>query len=106
MASHEMTIEPNLETAFEQLAQAWRDEHRFMSSVTDMVLLPSYQRIIGLGPNAVPLLLRELERRPDQWFWALQAITAEDPVPADGRGDLAKMSAAWLAWGRQRGYQW
>jgi hypothetical protein len=77
-----------------------------MSSITDMVLLPSYQRIIGLGSGAIPLLLAELERKPDHWFWALQAITGEDPVPAASRGNLIEMSAAWLAWGRQRGYQW
>jgi hypothetical protein len=77
-----------------------------MSSITDMVLLPSYQRIIGLGSGAIPLLLAELERKPDHWFWALQAITGEDPVPAASRGNLIEMSAAWLTWGRQRGYQW
>lgn len=64
MASHPTTIEPNLETAFEQLAQAWRDEHRFMSSVTDMVLLPSYQRIIGLDGSF-------LERRRTMRYTAL-----------------------------------
>src|ERR1700758_1219807 len=83
-----------LEAQFERLAARWREESQFMSSVTDMVMLPSYQRIIGMGREAVPLLLRELERDPDNWFWALQAITGEDPVPASDRGALPKMAAS------------
>ena len=53
---------------------------------------PSYQRIIGLGSAVVPLLLRELERQPDHWFWALKAITGADPVPAASRGKLHEMN--------------
>ena len=40
-----------------------------------MTLLRPYQRIIGMGLPVVPLILEELEREPDQWFWALEAIT-------------------------------
>ena len=103
---HQVRQSPSLEATFAELAQTWREEHKFMSSITDMVLLSSYQRIIGLGPDVVPLLLGELDRRPDHWFWALQAITGEDPVPFRSRGNLGEMSAAWITWGRQRGYQW
>jgi hypothetical protein len=28
----------------------------------------------------------ELQREPDQWFWALEAITRENPVPAEAAG--------------------
>ena len=48
----------------------------------------------------------ELDREPDYWFWALQAITGEDPVPPAHRGDLSKMAAAWIRWGKQQGYRW
>ena len=96
----------DIEPLFRNLAAQWHAESEFMSSLTEMVILPPYQRIIGLGREAVPFLLRELEREPDQWFWALQAITGQDPVDAADRGDLRKMSAAWLAWGRREGYRW
>ena len=59
---------PSLEQTFHELVATWRKETRFTSSVTDMAMHRSYQRIIGLGPAAVPLLLRELERQPDHWF--------------------------------------
>lgn len=46
-----------------------------------MAMLPSCQRIIGMGPVVVPLILEELRREPDHWFWALEMLTEDDPVP-------------------------
>lgn len=65
---------------------------------------PAYQRIIGFGLPAVPLILAELRRELDHWFWAFKAITGEDPVPAERRGNMKEMAEIWLEWGRQRGY--
>lgn len=96
----------DMESQFEQLAGQWRSESQFISSMTDMVMLPSYQRIIGMGRDVVPLMLRELEREPDYWFWALQATTGDDPVQPADRGDLQKMAVAWLNWGKREGYRW
>ncbi len=69
-----------------------------------MFLVPSYQRIIGLGPNAIPLILRELHDEPDHWFWALAALTGENPTGQEAAGNVDGMREAWLQWGRQRGY--
>lgn len=91
---------------FQALAEAWRREVQFLSSVTEMVLHPAYQRIIGMGAAVVPHLLRELERRPDHWFWALTAITGADPVKPEDRGKLRKMTEAWLSWGKKQGLIW
>ncbi|MDQ6805142.1 MAG: hypothetical protein M3065_09260 [Actinomycetota bacterium] len=62
---------------------------------------PAYQRIIGLGRPAVPLILKRLAEEPAQWFWALTAITGEDP--AVGQTTLDGAAGAWLSWGRARG---
>lgn len=91
---------------FQSLAEAWRQDVRFTSSLTEMILRPAYQRIIGMGYTAVPFLLRELERKPDHWFWALTAITGADPVPPENRGNLKKMTEAWLKWGKEQGLTW
>ncbi|MBA5866943.1 MAG: hypothetical protein GDA67_09660 [Nitrospira sp. CR1.3] len=88
---------------FLALAELWRRDVQFMSSVTEMVLHPAYQRIIGMGFAVVPYLLRELERAPDHWFWALTAITGADPVQPEHRGKLRKMADAWLRWGKEQG---
>ena len=87
------------------MAQTWRTEAAHRSFVTQMAMHPAYQRIIGLGPEVIPLILKELEREPAHWFWALYALTGEDPVPSKDRGKLDKMAQAWLKWGQEHGYQ-
>lgn len=92
------------EALFRALAALWRRDTFNISSTSRMAMHPAYQRVIGMGSVAVPLILRELQERPDWWFWALQAITGVDPVPPSWRGSLHEMAAAWLAWGREHGY--
>lgn len=87
---------------FERLAGQWIHDTAALSSVTEIALHPSYQRIIGLGPGVISLILGELSRRPNHWFWALKALTGEDPVPPASRGRIREMTAAWLAWGRDQ----
>jgi hypothetical protein len=89
---------------FQRLVREWKDKSRYMSSAAQMAMLKSYQRIIGMGEQAVPLILEELEREPDHWFWALEAITDENPVPSEDNGKVRLMAKAWVDWGRQRGY--
>jgi len=107
-----MTIEIKVEVdaktraEFQQLAAEWQQSRRFMSSLTAMVALSPYQKIIEMGDPAVPLLLAELEREPDHWFAALSAITGADPVAVEDRGRMDRMFEAWLSWGRAQGYSW
>lgn len=88
--------------AFCRLRDQWECETAHLSSVTKIILHPAYQRIIGLGPSVVPLLLRELEGEPRDWFWALSAITGQQPVPAEDAGNVRRMAEAWLTWGRAK----
>jgi hypothetical protein len=85
------------------LVTEWKQATRYTSSMSDLATHPAYQRIIGLGPAALPLILRELRRAPDHWFWALKAITGEDPVPSTARGNLSEMTKVWLRWAAERG---
>ena len=93
-----------LATQFRQLAERGWSETRFLSSPTAIATHPAYQRIIGLGPQVIPLILTEMATTPGQWFWALAALTGENPVADSDRGDVAAMTAAWLAWGRANGW--
>lgn len=93
--------EDSLQQAFQTLAEQWRREAMMLSSSTEKVLHPAYQRIIGLGPTAIPLILRELEQNGSHWFWALRSLTGENPVTPEDAGQVRKMKDAWLAWGRQ-----
>jgi hypothetical protein len=65
---------------------------------------PAYQQIIGMGPSVIPFILQELAKEPNQWFWALRALTGVNPVPAFERGRIKNMAAAWLRWGREEGH--
>jgi hypothetical protein len=68
-----------------------------------MAMHPAYQEIIGMGRDALPLILFELERKVDHWFWALRSITGIDPVRPEHRGDLNAMAADWIRWGSNQG---
>jgi hypothetical protein len=75
---------------FMRLVAEWKSETSITSSITEMVLHPSYQNIIGMGDTAVPLILSQIESEgddPDQWFWALQSITGADPIPEEDAGN-------------------
>jgi hypothetical protein len=74
-----------------------------MSNTAQMAMLRPYQQIIGMGWEAVSLILEELRREPDQWFWALEAITDENPVPPEAAGKVRQMAQAWIDWGRTHG---
>jgi hypothetical protein len=94
---------------FQALVDRWRNERGAMSSITEMSILPAYQKIIGMGEDAVPLILAELESEgddPDQWFWALIAITEENPVKPEDQGNFMKMAQAWFNWAQAEGYAW
>lgn len=93
-----------IERRFGALADEWKRETEFLSAANQMFLVPSYQRIIGLGPAVIPLILRELRKEPNHWFWALAALTGDNPVRPEDLGNVRVMRRAWTEWGRERGY--
>lgn len=93
-----------LEAEFARLAEEWKTDTEFVSSVTDNLMHPAYQRIIGMGFQAVPLLLRELRDRPHHWFWALRCISGEEPASFDETSSFEDVRQGWLAWGRKHGW--
>src|SRR5947207_4271000 len=88
---------------FAQLAEQWRRERGATSLARRMGEHPAYRRIVAMGEQAVPLILADLEREPDHWFFALHEITGASPVPAQSRGKLPEMAEAWIDWGRKHG---
>lgn len=92
------------EEKFRRLADAWRRDVMHVSDTTERLAHPAHLRIIGMGAAVVPVLLRELQRQPGHWVNALHFITEADPVPSEARGDIRAMTAAWLQWGKERGY--
>ena len=89
---------------FRRLTSQWKRETSPFSSISRKCTHPTYQSIIGMGGSAIPLLLSELKQQPDHWFWALKAITGDDPVPTSKRGNVKAMTKAWLDWSRDHGF--
>ena len=87
---------------FAALAERWRRETRFSSSLDEKILHTAYQSIIAMGKSAAPLVLLELESHHGHWFWALRFMTGEDPVPEGS--NMAQARKVWLDWGREKGF--
>ncbi len=94
----------NVEKYFSFLAEKWYLETLHSSGYLEKVIHPAYQRIIGLGKDVIPFILRELQDEPSEWFWALRALTGEDPATEDVAGNREKLAKAWLNWGKENGY--
>lgn len=83
---------------FKRLAAEWRRDTRFVSAVRRKVAHPAYLKIIGMGKDALPFILKDLDDRPADWIPALISITDENPAKADNTFEQAVK--AWLKWGR------
>jgi hypothetical protein len=90
------------EAKFNALADAWLNYQSGRSRLDFMH--PAYQQIVGMGPQAVRFLLREVEQQSGHWFHALKQIAGHSPVPAESRTDFDAVVRAWLEWGRLNGY--
>ena len=95
--------DPAFIAEFEELAGEWRQGVSVQSSARLIVEHDAYQKIIGLGQPAVPLILGELKERPALWFWALTAITGEDP--AVGETTIDGAAQRWFEWADERGIE-
>ena len=92
------------EQKFRQLAGRWREETRALSSDSDIVANFAYYQIIGMGERALPFIFNEMQAHGGRWFWALRAITGENPVRGEDRGNVRRMTETWLDWAHERNY--
>lgn len=91
---------------FHALANEWRETRNAIGSTLEICSHRAYQQIIGMGQVVVSLILQDLrDRGVDYWFWALAAITGENPVALEHQGRLDDMAKDWLNWGKKQGFQ-
>jgi hypothetical protein len=81
---------------FSTSAAEWEAGTAAEGNALAIVMHPAYQRIIGLGPQAVPLIIDALRTEVDHWFWALRAIVGEDK--ALGAASLSEAAQRWIEW--------
>jgi chemotaxis regulatin CheY-phosphate phosphatase CheZ len=89
------------EARFKVLAAQWKRETKFLSNVNKKCTHIAYQKIIGMGRAAVPLIINDLEQNgPNDWFWALHVITDANPITEEIAGNMQAMTEAWITWWR------
>ncbi|MCI0381015.1 MAG: hypothetical protein L0215_25810 [Gemmataceae bacterium] len=109
LAGNKADVTPRAETLderFRRLAGEWEHATLYLSSMEAASKHPAYQEIIAIGPEVVPLLLRDLETNHTHWFIALNQITGAQPVPKEASGNIRKMAQAWLNWAKDKGFSW
>ena len=103
-----------LESSFNALADKWEKDMAFYSLMAQRSQHYAYQLILGMGKEAIPLILRRMERQGGHWDHALETIagmpspTGKTKLKTEGwySVDVKEVSAAWLQWGREQGYSW
>ncbi len=93
------SVDLELQTIFAGLVKRWHDATGGYSVTTRRYAHSSYQSILALKEDVVPLILREMQERPDCWFEALKALTGENPVAPNSSFEQATHS--WIAWGQR-----
>ena len=100
----EADVEQQTAMEFKRLADTWKKQTGHLSNINTRCTHAAYQQIIGMGKAVILFILRDLKKTQEDWFWALTAITGENPIPARDAGYIDKMTEAWLRWGKAKGY--
>jgi hypothetical protein len=95
-----------LEREFNELAQEWRKETKHLSLASDKASSFALHQIIGMGEQVLPLILRELQFKTTDWFWALRAIARNRApvIPVADQGMVRRIADIWIQWGKDNGY--
>jgi hypothetical protein len=91
-----------LQEEFNKLCEKWKKETYFHSSLGKLFTHPAYVRIIGMGKDAIPFVLNDLEKNPTRWFYALKYMAGFDAAAGATNFEEARMK--WLEWGYQNNY--
>ena len=92
------------EELFLQLLSEWRKDTAFQSSPRVITSHSAYQKIIDIGEPALPFIFEDMRENGGWWYPALRAITGDNPVPREARGNRKLNDEAWLRWGQDNGY--
>ena len=80
------------------LVRQWHKEIGTRSSPRDILDLPISKRIMAYGVRALPAVIRDLYREPSLLVLMASEISEIDPVAPEIRGNIKKMSEAWVSW--------
>ena len=69
-----------------------------------IVITEEYEQILGMGPQIIPLLLKEIQKEKPFFplFSILEFITGENPVRPGPAGFLPNAARDWIEWGKRK----
>ena len=82
-------------TQFESLKNKWYSEIMFVSNPNIIVENANYKKIIELGINVVPFLVKDMKENNTHWFVALQSILKVNPIKPEHNGFVKMMVNDW-----------
>lgn len=90
---------------FEMWADTLEEDTRHVASPFAVACHPAHQKILAMKKEEViPLILRRMQKKGGQWFWALAALAKENPASDRDRGNIKAMRNAWIRWGQKHGH--
>jgi hypothetical protein len=102
-----LTNQHGLAKEFAALVNEWDRDTFAVSSLTKIYAHPAYQRIIAMGRDGLPYVLRELQEKGGRWFYALKFMAGQegsDVAAVAAQSDYETARAAWLEWGYKHNY--
>lgn len=100
----DLSVDPQKASDFYFYKKKWEEEIAGLSSPRSISLNRNYQKIISLGKSILPLIITELKREPDYWFYALEIIVDDEENPVTDDMGFKESVNAWIKWGEKRGY--
>lgn len=98
-------VNPVIQRMFNERRDRWLAETSFASDPVEIFMHPDHIKIIGMGSEIFPLVLREVVKRSANWFHVLDAINPyfENPIKPEDTDSFEKTANAWLAFGKAKG---
>jgi hypothetical protein len=93
-----------LEDYFNSLKYLWLEETKYSSNIYYTTKHPAYLKIIQLGKDVLPLILKDLSESNTHWFFALREISGANPIQNEHLGNIQEMTNDWLVWGKGMNY--
>jgi hypothetical protein len=90
-----------LKKRFDFYNSIWQSETIFSSSVSEITNNSAYRSIIGLGQEVLPFIFDDLKNNDNHWFYALEALTGQNPIKEKHRGFIPLMKKDWIEWGKE-----
>jgi hypothetical protein len=90
-----------LKKRFDFYNSIWKNETIFSSSISEITNNSAYRSIIGLGQEVLPFIIDDLKTNDNHWFYALEALTGQNPIKENHKGIVPLMKNDWIEWAKE-----